>query len=673
MKLDNKKVIFVGFAFLLIQAFWIAYDAIVPMMLVNKFGMNQTWSGLIMALDNILAVFLLPIFGSVSDKCKSKMGKRKPFILIGTLCAVVAFFALSCVDFVQYKNLGAQADMPYAAELLSPSEAEQNSEERAEKAQGVFWEKNYTLPNNENTNLNKNHYRELGAEVSLHDYVSQMLYTKNYDELTSLQQNACKDFYQRLLLNTSYVFNRADDGTKSYTLYEYAEARSCTAANCDYYSFDKTATVCPNCGTALKTETLPFVLGYNEMGNRTLSKTTLENAKDVRAQNAYSVLVTTARSDYAAELTYKNPLTLVIFIAILLIALISMATFRSPAVALMPDVVVKPLRSKANAIINLMGVVGGVAVYALGFLMGIDKINNQLMPYMPYIGGICVIMIVALIVFMLTVKEPEWNKAMLDAQALLDEREEAEAKACTVTEAKTSGDGEIVPATVEAKASAEEVSEKSKEQEKHKLTRPQLISLILILASVAFWYMGYNAVSSKYSLYAINVLNKPYTLILIVAQVTALIAFIPLGILSGIIGRKKTILIGVGVLTVSFALAYFVRRNTPDIVMYILFAVAGVAWAAINVNSFPMVVELAKGSDIGKYTGYYYTASMAAQIVTPLLSGILMDIAGNMTPLFIYATFFVALSFVTMLFVRHGDSIPEKKANKLEYLDVSDD
>ena len=107
--------------------------------------------------------------------------------------------------------------------------------------------------------------------------------------------------------------------------------------------------------------------------------------------------------------------------------------------------------------------------------------------------------------------------------------------------------------------------------------------------------------------------------------------------------------------------------------MYILFSVAGIAWAAINVNSFPMVVELAKGSDIGKYTGYYYTASMAAQIVTPLLSGVLMDLAGNMTPLFIYSTFFVGLSFVTMLFVRHGDSVPEKKKDKHEYLDVSDD
>ncbi|MBO7377758.1 MAG: MFS transporter, partial [Clostridia bacterium] len=92
MKMNNKRVIYVGFAFLLIQAFWIAYDAIVPLMLVNKFGMNQTWSGLIMALDNILAIFMLPLFGSISDKTNTKIGKRTPYIFVGTICAVIAFF-----------------------------------------------------------------------------------------------------------------------------------------------------------------------------------------------------------------------------------------------------------------------------------------------------------------------------------------------------------------------------------------------------------------------------------------------------------------------------------------------------------------------------------------------------------------------------------------------------
>lgn len=123
-------------------------------------------------------------------------------------------------------------------------------------------------------------------------------------------------------------------------------------------------------------------------------------------------------------------------------------------------------------------------------------------------------------------------------------------------------------------------------------------------------------------------------------------------------------------LTVAFTVAAFMRPGSPAWLMYIMFALAGIAWATINVNSFPMVVELSTGADVGKYTGFYYTASMAAQTVTPMLSGFLMDKMG-MTVLFPYASVFVALAFVTMLLVRHGDSkaVPKKG---LEALDTED-
>ena len=94
-------------------------------------------------------------------------------------------------------------------------------------------------------------------------------------------------------------------------------------------------------------------------------------------------------------------------------------------------------------------------------------------------------------------------------------------------------------------------------------------------------------------------------------------------------------------------------------VMNLLFATAGIGWATINVNSYPMVVELSRGGDVGKYTGFYYTASMAAQTLTPIISGFLMDTFG-MTTLFPYGAVFVLLAFVTMLFVRHGDNRPLK-------------
>ena len=162
-----------------------------------------------------------------------------------------------------------------------------------------------------------------------------------------------------------------------------------------------------------------------------------------------------------------------------------------------------------------------------------------------------------------------------------------------------------------------------------------------------------------------------YDFTLIIAQVAAIVSYIPVGVLASKLGRKKTILIGVALLTSAFGagailteivtMPQYAQTGAPlfaEILMYFVFAIAGIGWATINVNSFPMAVELASGSDIGKYTGFYYTASMSAQIVTPMLSGFLMDNMG-MTVLFPYAAIFVGLAFLTMTVVRHGDAKPE--------------
>jgi MFS family permease len=114
----------------------------------------------------------------------------------------------------------------------------------------------------------------------------------------------------------------------------------------------------------------------------------------------------------------------------------------------------------------------------------------------------------------------------------------------------------------------------------------------------------------------------------------------------------------------------FVTSKTPEFIMYPIFVLAGIGWATINVNSFPMAVELAKSGNVGKYTGYYYTASMAAQIVAPILSGVLYDIFGMRIVFFAFGAAFVVFSFITMLFVRHGDNKVEKAESVLEMLDV---
>ena len=425
MKLNYKRTILVGFAFFLISAFWQAYDTIVPLILTNKFEMGQTYSGIIMSLDNIFAVVLLPVFGTLSDKTMTRFGKRTPYITVGTV---------------------------FASLFL------------------IF-------------------------------------------------------------------------------------------------------------------------LGFTP--------------------------------------------TLVLFIIVLLGALLAMATFRSPAVALMPDVTVKPLRSKGNAIINLTGTAGGMIVLGLGIVFKTSTQGKT--DFSVYLISVSVLMIAALVVFLFTVKEPLWSREAEEENAKLD-------------------------------------AEKPQEEEKKvigKLTKSELTSLVLILASVALWYIGYNAITSKYSVYATEVLKVPYTVTLLVAQGAAIVSYIPVGIVASKIGRKKTILAGVVMLTTAFAAASFIREGMSPVLMYMLFSLAGIGWATINVNSFPMVVELAKGGDVGKYTGFYYTASMTAQIVTPILSGFLVDQIGWFI-FFPYAAFFAGCAFITMFFVKHGDSKPEAQGS-LEALAGADD
>ena len=160
---------------------------------------------------------------------------------------------------------------------------------------------------------------------------------------------------------------------------------------------------------------------------------------------------------------------------------------------------------------------------------------------------------------------------------------------------------------------------------------------------------------------------------LLIATAGAILSYIPIGDLASRIGRKKTILFGTVLLSAMFALGFVLTSmfSQINVIMFICFALVGVAWAAINVNSLPMVVEMCKGSDVGKFTGYYYTASMAAQIVTPILAGTLMRMISYKV-LFIYAAVFVLLSMLTMTQVRHGDQKVAGKKGLAAFEDMDD-
>ena len=434
MKLNNRRTVLVGLAFLSICAFWQMYDNVIPLILRETFHMNESLAGAVMALDNILALFLLPFFGTLSDRCRNqKLGRRTPFILVGTAVAVVLMNLLPLLD-------------------------------NGFAAGGGRWH---------------------------------------------------------------------------------------------------------------------FIAFIVVLGGR----------------------------------------------------LVAMGSYRSPAVALMPDVTPKPLRSRANAIINLMGAVGGVLYLGVAaVLYPTDKVKNLVhVNYQPLFLVVSAIMAAAVAVLLLTIREPR----------LSAENRSLEARHPEWNLAEDDGSGrEVLPAAVKR-------------------------SLRFLLASIALWYIGYNGVTTWFTTYISQIMGEGLggaSRCLLVATVGAIVSYIPIGVVASKVGRRKTILAGCALLAACFLAGFLLTTafSSINFVMYIVFALVGLAWAAINVNSLPMVVEMCRGSDVGKFTGYYYTASMAAQVVTPVLAGTLMRHISYRV-LFPYAACFVALSFVTMCFVRHGDSKAEAK------------
>lgn len=489
MKLNNKRTILVGLAFMSIMLFWTVYDLVIAKMLVDNFGLNQAWSGFIMALDNILALFLLPLFGKLSDKTSTKLGKRKPYVLVGTIIAAALFVGVAFFDLAQQNIVNA-------------------------------------------------------ANIS-----------------GILQNATTKDFYFEV------------NGVVQSFIHE----------------------------------------GVSISGHQTMS------------------VVATGRSTYILEnITKVNPLLLIGYVVVLFFVLVAMGIYRSPAVSLMPDVTPKPLRSKANAIINLMGTLGGGISYLLVALLvssgdGFLAKTGYSALFVVTSAG----MIGLVAVFMATVKENEWVQEML---AITEEY------------------------NLDSLAIDEEGVDMTQHGEDDKMPKDVRRSFILILVAVVLWFMGYNAATSKFSVYASNHLHMTqFSLPPLIGTVMAAIAFVPIGIISSKIGRRKMIMFGIVVLTIALGAAYFITADSMFLI-YVVMALVGISWASINVNSYPMVVEMSKYGNIGVYTGYYYTASMGAMIVTPILSGILMDVFGYAS-LFVYSAFFMALAFIPMFFVKHGEPV----------------
>jgi Na+/melibiose symporter-like transporter len=289
-----------------------------------------------------------------------------------------------------------------------------------------------------------------------------------------------------------------------------------------------------------------------------------------------------------------------------------MSIYRAPTVALMPDFTPRPLRSKANGVINFMGGVGAVIAFLIGgFLFRTNE-------YLPF--AVCsFIMIVTIIVMYLTIREPK---------EITDDKQASE------------------------QAGDKAVNEKG-----------SISSLVFLLLAIFFWFTAYNAVETFFSTFGEVVLNidkSQSSFMLAVFSAMLVIFSIPSGFLASRIGRKKTILIGITVLFLVFVTMNFTMGINPYII-YVLLGIGGISWALININSYPMVVEMTSSKGIGKYTGYYYFFSMTAAIVSPILFGYIKDIIGDRF-LFVYSSIAMVLAFFFMMLVKHGESKPEAKS-----------
>lgn len=640
LKLDYPQTFKVGFAFAIIMLFWTAYDFVVPLLLEHAYGLPSWARGIIMGLDNLLSLFMLPLFGKLSDNAHGKLvkkwGRRTPFIVIGTVCAVVLMV------FVPVATLKQQAK---AQDLTTQIESQ----------------------------LNDDSFMQPLLEEWYDNAVAGKEGSANYCDLTYLGNNKItREQFVALRYDSKMTSKKAVLNMLGATTYYYD----------DVEVTDLNATA-------------PTGKTYQEI---------------VDSNAAYKKYVAAGMNNYISnEVNEKctkaadgsGIKSLVVYMVILLLVLIAMATFRSPAVALMPDVTPKPLRSQANAIINLCGGIGG----AIAFLIyTVVLFGQRLENYVIIFGSVAAGMLLLLAGFLALVNErkmvakcqeickeyeiddfadgenPEAEKFAEelihegDAEYNLDSKPDGEVQELVNGTAKE----EIAPETLDF---AKQVVENTKKKPvspkewwgaKNDLEKGRLKSFALILASIFMWFMGYNAVSSNLSIYTTKSLNLSAGVASIISGVSmgiSAIAFIPVGYMAAKIGRRKSIMIGFAMAVVSFVLICFAVRPSdnaaiPAVLFALFYLIAGFGLIIANVNTFPMVTELSTAETVGQYTGYYYVATMSAQAITPAIGGAIMDAGGNQY-LFLYSAVCIVIAIVLMLFVKHGDSKQLTKGRKL--------
>ena len=620
LRLDYAQTFKVGFAFAIIMIFWTAYDFVVPLLLEHAYGLSNTIRGLIMGLDNLLSLFMLPLFGKLSDNAHGKLvkkyGRRTPFIVIGTLASVVLMVFVPISTLNQQKT-ATNIENGYLAQL----DEDTFMEERL--AEFLAWEGSY-------------------ADM---DYMAM-------NEFTA-------DDFMQIRYDDKFTATKAFLGMLGATTYRYDGAE---------VSLDDAV---PELGYTLNDWNGDGTLTYDDIriGNENYDKYVASGMNTWISDQIY---------DQATNTTAGHK-SLAVYMVILLLVLIAMATFRSPAVALMPDVTPKPLRSQGNAVINLCGGIGGAIAFLIYtiVLFG-ERLENYVIIFASVAGGM-LLLLAGFLAFVREKKMVQRCHEICEEYGITDEDEEP----ATVSpdESVTDGDADMHPARDDISDEALEIARAKTRKlrtpkewwnAKSKSEQARFVSFLLILGSIFMWFMGYNAVSSNLSVYTTKALNLDAGVASIISGISmgiSAIAFIPVGYMAAKLGRRKTIMIGLAMAIVSFLLIFaFVKPDSNALVPAALFAlfylISGFGLIIINVNTLPMVVELSTDTTVGQYTGYYYVATMSAQAITPMFAGMVMD-AFEDRGLFIYSAIFIAFSIILMAFVKHGDSKPIGKGKKL--------
>ena len=654
LKLNYPQTFKVGFAFAIIMLFWTAYDFVVPLLLEQAYGLPSWARGIIMGLDNLLSLFMLPLFGKLSDNAKGKLvkkwGRRTPFIVIGTVCAVVLMVFVPVVTLRQAEK---------ADKLTTSIEAKLDSNEFMEPLLTEWYDNAVAGKEGSANYCDLTYLNQKGNNVSREEFISLRYYSK----MTS------KKAVLNMIGNTTYYYDANGDGK---------------------FTDDEIVT--------------------DLSAQSPVEGKTYQNLLDSNA--SYKKYVAAGMNNYISNeihekctKTSEGVKSLVVYMVILLLVLIAMATFRSPAVALMPDVTPKPLRSQANAIINLCGGVGG----AIAFLIyTVVLFGQRLENYVIIFGSVAGGMLLLLAGFLALVNERKmvakcqeickeyeiddfaegenpnaerFAEELIsegDAEYNLDSKPSGDAQQLLDTGAKAENKEQIAPETLEFAQQVVENTKKKRQTPKEwwsaksELERGRLKSFALILASIFMWFMGYNAVSSNLSIYTTKALNLSAGIASIISGVSmgiSAIAFIPVGYMAAKIGRRKSIMIGFGMAVVSFVLIFAAvspndNAAIPAVLFALFYLIAGFGLIIANVNTFPMVTELSTAETVGQYTGYYYMATMSAQAITPAIGGAIMDAGGNKY-LFLYSAICVVIAIALMIFVKHGDSAMTAKGRKL--------